>query len=110
MFLQLQHDYAKVKYYDKAADSLLKDKGFDINKQSSSLQNVLWSTAIQHGADGCVNIFKKVGLSGSQANIITNIYNERYNYVGGCSQEIKNGVYNRLVHEKTDALNMLNSQ
>jgi len=93
IFLQLQHEYTKEIYYDAAASRLLKDTGFDINKQSFALQNVLWSTAVQHGVGGCVRIFKKVDI-----------------YFRGCSQEIKNSVYNRLKKEKSDALKMLNGQ
>ncbi|MFH1860527.1 MAG: hypothetical protein ABH870_05895 [bacterium] len=109
VFLQLQRDYAKKMYYDNAANKL-KNAGFDINKQSLALQNVLWSTAIQHGADGCVNIFKKVDLSGSQADIITNVYNERGKYFSGCSQKLRDSVRNRFKREKEDALNMLNNR
>ncbi len=100
VFLQVQHDYTKKKYYDEAANRLLKDMDFDISKQSFALQNVLWSTAVQHGHGGCANIFKKVDLSGSQADIITNIYNERQKvdvYFSRCSQKVKDDVYSSVV-------------
>ncbi len=112
-FLQLQHDYTKEKYYDAAARCLLEDTGFDINKQSSALQNVLWSAAVHHGVKGSVRIFEGVDLTASQSDIITAIYNERQKvdvYFPGCSQKIKNSVYNRMIQEKADALKLLNDQ
>ncbi|MBU0700685.1 hypothetical protein KKE26_05250, partial [bacterium] len=109
-FLKLQHDYTKKIYYDEAANRLVRNTGFDINKQSFALQDVLWSTAVQHGPEGCVNIFKKVDLNDSQADIITNVYNERSKHFSGCSPKVRDSVRNRLKQEKADALNILNSQ
>ena len=49
--------------------------------RSLAFQNVLWSTAVQHGpyfeGGGAPYIFGKVNLNGTDAEIITAIYNER---------------------------------
>jgi LysM repeat protein len=108
-FEKAQHDYIQAQYYDKAAQKL-KDAGFDISTKSPALQNVLWSTAVQHGVNGAVNLFKTAGLTGSDSDIINNVYNERSNvnkYFKSSSDAVKQGVKNRFENERKDALKML---
>lgn len=116
-FLQVQHDYIKHAYYDVAAQKLKDKYRFDISTKSPALQNVLWSTAVQHGANGAVSIFAKVfkdvGKDSSDEQIITRVYDERQKvdiYFRNCSDEVKKSVYNRFLKEKADALKMLNGQ
>ena len=114
-FLQIQHNYIQNVYYDVAANDINNRYGFDISTRASALQNVLWSTAVQHGqyyiGGGAPYIFGKVNLNGTDAEIITAIYNERSRvdeYFPGCDQATKNSLLNRFRNEKADALNMLN--
>lgn len=109
-FLELQRIYIKANYYDVSAASLLKKYNFNIEEHSWALQNVLWSTAVQHGANGAVNIFKTVGLDQSDRDLIIAIYDERSNvdkYFYSSSDAVKEAVKNRFKNEKNDALNML---
>lgn len=109
-FLELQRIYIKANYYDVSAEMLMKRYNFDINKHSWALQNVLWSTSVQHGASGAVNIFKTVGLDRSERDLIIAIYDERSNvdkYFYSSSDAVKEAVKNRFRNEKNDALNML---
>lgn len=109
-FLELQRIYIKANYYDVSAEMLMKRYNFDINQHSWALQNVLWSTSVQHGASGAVNIFKTVGLDRSERDLIIAIYDERSKvdkYFYSSSDAVKEAVKNRFRNEKNDALNML---
>lgn len=109
-FLELQRKYIKMSYYDVAAASLLKNCNFNIEEHSWALKNVLWSTAVQHGANGAVNIFKTVGLDKNDRDLIIAIYDERSKvdkYFYSSSKEVQAAVKKRFENEKKDALQML---
>lgn len=112
-FLTLQYNYVKSAFYDKAADKLKSNYNFDINSRSNALKNVLWSTAVQHGVNGSVNLFSKVNLNGSDKEIINEIYNERQKvniYFRSSSIDVRKSVYNRFNREREDALSMLQNE
>ena len=44
-FQKMEHEFIKKTHYDKVAASA----GFDVSKSSIVVQNVIWSTAVQHG-------------------------------------------------------------
>ncbi|MDT8717904.1 vgrg protein [Clostridium sp. 19966] len=109
-FGNLQFNYIKQNYYDAAAERIYKSTGVNINTKSDALKNVLWSAAVQHGAQGAANIFSKINLKDTDSNIISNVYNERQKvnlYFRDSSQAVKNSVYNRFAEEKNQALSML---
>ena len=109
-FLELQRQYIKITYYDVSAASLLKNYNFNIEEHSWALKNVLWSTAVQHGANGAVNIFKTVGLDKNDRDLIIAIYDERSKvdkYFYSSSKEVQAAVKKRFENEKNDALKML---
>ncbi|WP_409276417.1 hypothetical protein V1499_23120 (plasmid) [Neobacillus sp. SCS-31] len=113
-FDQVQHAFIKSSHYDPAAAKVKKEIGLDINSYSPALQNVLWSTAVQHGAGGAVNVFKGAGIKPgmSEAEIIKKIYYERMagngtKYFGRSSPEIRQSVVARFNKELKDALSML---
>ena len=56
-FLQLQHEYTKEKYYDKAV-SLLRAAYFNAEKHSQIMQDVIWSRAVQYGIGNIVEMFE----------------------------------------------------
>ncbi|CAG7658638.1 RHS repeat-associated core domain-containing protein [Paenibacillus allorhizosphaerae] len=122
-FLQLQHDYTKVMYYDITTSKLKKDIGFDANQHSFALKNVIWSRSVHHGATGGANVIKTAlsGLdinSASEEEIIRAIYAEsgsgsknNLKYFSGNSAGIQAGVWQRLnVDELNDALKMLSKE
>ena len=109
-FLELQRQYIKITYYDVSAASLLKNYNFNIEEHSWALKNVLWSTSVQHGANGAVNIFKTVGLDKNDRDLIIAIYDERSKvdkYFYSSSKEVQAAVKKRFENEKKDALQML---
>lgn len=112
-FLALQYNYVKSAFYDSAAEKLKNTHNFDINNRSNALKNVLWSTAVQHGANGAVNLFSKVNLNASDKDIINGLYNERQNvnlYFRSSSADVRKSVYNRFNRERADALSMLQNE
>ena len=107
-FYKIQWLFIKNTHYDKAVNNL-KDK-IDINSRSKALQNVLWSTAVQHGPTGAKNIFESTNLNASDRNIIIAVYNERSivnKHFSSSSDEIKTSVIIRFIYEKEAALKML---
>lgn len=113
-FGSAQHAFIRASHYDPARNNVLKSTGVDINKRSRALQDVLWSTAVQHGAAGANRVFKNAGVNNkmSDKQIIEAVYNERManngmKYFSKSSSSIRKGVVNRFKREKQDALAML---
>nr|WP_243299146.1 hypothetical protein [Bacillus litorisediminis] len=113
-FDALQHGFIKQSHYDPAANKIKSSLGIDINKYSPAVQNVLWSTAVQHGSQGALNVFRNAGIRPgmSEADIIRRVYAERganngAKYFSRSSPEIRQSVVNRFQREMRDALKML---
>jgi hypothetical protein len=112
-------------HYDPLASKIKSSTGLDMSKQSSALQNVVWSTSVQHG--GGTNVvnkaFDSMKAAGKynpsspsfQADAIKAIYAERGRtdgngnlvHFGGNSKSVQQGVANRFKSEQADALRML---
>jgi hypothetical protein len=113
-FDSVQHNFIKGSHYDPAANKIRKSTGLDVNRYSSALQNVLWSTSVQHGSGGASKIFKSAGIRAgmSEAEIIRRVYAERAanggtKYFSRSSPSIRRAVVNRFSRELQDALRML---
>lgn len=113
-FDALQHNFIKQSHFDPAASKIKSATGFDVTKYSPAVQNVLWSTAVQHGSAGAANVFKGAGIRQgmSEAEIIQRVYNERaanngMKYFSRSSASIRQSVVNRFRSEMQDALKML---
>lgn len=134
-FGRLQDEYIKKQYYDTAAQRLKKEN-FDIEKHTNALRSVLLSRSIQNGPGGCVKLFKiacerlghpnlsYIDDSYFDKDIISAIYDflieecdsavmkndgyyhSTYDFCHG-GKNVINGLRNRFVHEKEDALNLL---
>lgn len=96
-FLKMQHDFIKSEYYDRAC-RYLACKGFHADNHSNALKDVIWSRAVQYGPGNVVDLF-----------------NEALSYVPGYTDEwisprlgydVCQGVYDRMDHEKQEALAM----
>lgn len=55
-FEQMQHDYICYAYYLPAVESL-REAGFDADKHTAAMQNVIWSRAVQYGAGQVAEMF-----------------------------------------------------
>ena len=111
-FAKAQHDFIAKTHYYPAVDEVRKSTGVDITRYPKAVQDVLWSTAVQHGVGGAVTVFKNAGIKAgmSAEEIINRVYNERSNvdkYFASSSSKVKQSVKKRFAQEKMDALRML---
>lgn len=120
-FQECQHAYIKKTHFDVLCAQTLSENGLDITKRSPALQDVVWSTAVQHGGK-CAIIRKALStLSVSSSDpdfdrqLILAIYGERGRvrpdgklaYFSSSSPNVQKGVANRFKSEQGDALKML---
>lgn len=115
-FEELQRGFIESSHYQPAAKAIMKSTGLNVSKRSKAIQDVLWSTAVQHGVKGAEKIFKNAGITPmlSDEQIINRIYNERAakngnKYFSSSSAPIRNSVVKRFASERKDALSMLKS-
>ena len=120
-FQKCQHEYIKQTHYDRLAAKILSDDSLDVNTRSNALQNVVWSTAVQHGPGtpivhrACTSLSCKPADPGYDEQLIRAIYAERGRkkpdgnlaYFGKSSASVQTGVANRFKSECQDALKML---
>lgn len=120
-FQSCQHAFIKKSHYDLLAAKILADDGLDVNTRSGALQNVVWSTAVQHGGGSSMvhkalaNVKSKPSDPGFDKELISAIYAERGRkkadgnlvYFGKSSPSVQAGVAKRFKNEEQDALAML---
>jgi len=120
-FQKAQHSYIKKTHYDLLAAKILNDDGLDVNTRCRALQDVVWSTAVQHG--GATSMVHKALANVTCARtdpafdeqLIRAIYAERGRkkpdgnlaYFSKSSPNVQKGVANRFKNELIDALAML---
>ncbi|WP_147821203.1 hypothetical protein [Salidesulfovibrio onnuriiensis] len=117
-FERLQTQFIRQETYDPARNMILDATGIDMNNAPKVVQEVLWSTSVQHGATGASRIFGKVidsfmGASeGADFNqkLIEGVYDKRKGQFGSSSARVQASVKSRLEREKDLALNMLESK
>ena len=123
-FQDAQHEYIKRTHFDILVRKLIDDDGLDVRTRSHTLQDVIWSTAVQHGGATSVpskalaNVTVETTDPGFDKAFITAIYAERGRkradgtlaYFGGNSPAMQQGVAKRFQNELRDALAMLASE
>lgn len=124
-FHAVQHQYIKKTHYDLLVANVL-DDGLDIGTRSAALQDVIWSTAVQHGSN--TNVVHRAlesvqgrGVTTDSSSfdraLIKAIYAERGRrnadgllvHFAKNSAAVQKGVAERFVREEADALKMLES-
>lgn len=120
-FQKAQHEYIKKTHYDLLAAKILTDDNVDVNTRSRALQDVVWSTAVQHGGAtpivhrACATLTCKQTDPDYDKQLICAIYAERGRrkpdgnlaYFSKSSSSVQTGVANRFKNELQDALAML---
>jgi murein DD-endopeptidase MepM/ murein hydrolase activator NlpD len=120
-FQKAQHAFIKKSHYDLLAAKVLNDDGLDVNTRSRALQDVIWSTAVQHGGATTIvhkalgNVTCKPADGDFDKQLICAIYAERGRkkpdgnlaYFGKSSPGVQAGVAKRFKNEEQDALAML---
>ena len=123
-FQAAQHEYIKRTHFDPLVRKLKKDDGLDVLAHSHALQDVIWSTAVQHGGGTKVpsNALANVSLApedpGFDKAFITAIYAERGRkradgklaWFPSASTDVQAGVAKRFRNELADALKMLEKE
>ncbi|MBZ4415675.1 LysM peptidoglycan-binding domain-containing protein [Myxococcus sp. RHSTA-1-4] len=121
-FFKAQHDAIKRTHYDPAVADIKKTTGLDVTTRSKALQDVAWSTSVQH-RNNSDDIFK-AAMKGkdpskmSDEEIIKAVYAERgrRNSSGELvhftrnSRKVQESVANRFQNEQKDALAMLKKE
>ena len=120
-FHAAQHAYIKATHFDVLAANTLDTDRLDVTTRSAALQDVIWSTAVQHGPNAPV-IRRALAALRSQGvqdvgdrGLIQAIYAERGRrdasgalvYFANNSTAVQDGVAKRFVREERSALRML---
>jgi LysM repeat protein len=120
-FQSAQHDYIKKTHFDPLVKKIIDENGVNVLTCSHALQDVIWSTAVQHGPGTNVpsvalrNISTRPGAPSFDSDFIKAIYAERGRKGpnGGLarfsrnSPKVQQGVAQRFRDEQRDALAML---
>lgn len=116
-FEALQEKFIYDSHYKPALEAVARNTPLDENKISSAMQEVLWSTAVQHGPAGAARIFGRAAeMSGKSQGaaydkkLINNVYEIRAEQFGSSTESVQDAVRNRLAREKQLALNMVNGK
>ena len=120
-FQEAQHAYIKKTHYDLLAAKILNETGLDVNTRSRALQDVVWSTAVQHGGATPIVCRACSSVSCDRSDpkydelLIKAVYAERGKkkpdgnlaYFSKSSPSVQQGVANRFRNECQDALALL---
>lgn len=113
-FSDLQHEFIKQTHFMPAAEKLAALTGIDLRSEGGVLGQVLWSTAVQHGASGSVRIFAEAldAIKGASAgnfdmSLIKEIYKTRGKQFSSSTPRVQAAVQDRFSREMELALNML---
>lgn len=100
----LEHQFIKETHYDIAYKKLPQEIKQMVD-QSHALQDVLWSTAVQHG--GGTKVFSQAWReNNTPEEFIRRIYDVRSTKFGGSDAKTRASVLNRFAHERQVALAM----
>ena len=113
-FSGLQRDFIRSAYFSPAAKWVAELTGIDVAGRAPALAEVLWSTAVQHGAKGSANIFQRAVQAAGSANspdfdrtLIQEVYKNRAKQFPSSSSRVREAVRNRLGEEMRSALDLL---
>jgi hypothetical protein len=113
-FSKLQHDFIEKTHYLPALQEISERTGLDISKAPRALQEVLWSTAVQHGPKGAAKIFTKAIAQAQSkdggvktAQLISSVYHMRAGQFWSSGPEVVEAARSRFKEEGKLALEML---
>jgi hypothetical protein len=112
-FAQLQHDFIKQTHYAPALRDIAERTGINLAQAPRAVQEMLWSTAVQHGAKGAADIFcatletqsTRPGSPLTQ-DFITSVYATRARKFRLSSPEVQEAVQRRFQEERAQMLAM----
>lgn len=119
-FEELQSDFIRASHFEPAKQAIAASTGVAFESMPTALQEVLFSTAVQHGPAGATRIVSQAlqrtgtdklqhGKSSKKAEeqLITHIYNLRAGQFVSSTSGVQSAVRNRLKQEMREALQML---
>ena len=106
-----EHKFIKSTHYDAAIRQLTTVSLQQMISNSAALQEVMWSTSVQHGAAMARKIFESVYRQGmSEKDLIKAIYADRATKFPGSTPEVRASVRNRFIDEQSRALEMVTAK
>lgn len=110
----LEHDFIKKTHFDEGMKGVKDPELAKKIEGSKALQDVMWSTSVQHGGgsaekgSGAAGIFNKVYKEGmSEDDLIKAVYAERGTKFGSSTKGVQESVQKRLKEEEKLALGMV---
>ncbi len=103
-----EHEFIKATHYDVGVEKI-KDKNLqEMIKGSKALQEVMWSTSVQHGGGGAGSIFNKAYQKGmSEQELIKEIYAQRATRFSSSTPQVRASVQDRFRKEEQLALGLV---
>lgn len=106
---EMEHAFIKESHYDVAMNKIADPSLRAMVNEHPALQDVVWSTAVQHGGTGGAGVLNRAFKEGmSPEDFINSVYGRRTDDFKGHKNEIS--VSNRFKREASDARRMLNSE
>ncbi|WP_235894009.1 chitosanase [Oceanidesulfovibrio indonesiensis] len=113
-FEALQERFIMRTSYKPALEAIKASAKVDVSQLSHAVQEVLHSTAVQHGANGAARIFARAAHvagspeeAGFEKRLIEAVYDRRKRNFGGSTHQVRVAVKDRLAREETMALALL---
>ncbi|WP_461208980.1 VgrG-related protein [Desulfocurvus sp. DL9XJH121] len=113
-FAEMQHEFIRETHYLPALRKVADLTGVDLSARHQAVAQVLWSTAVQHGATGSARIFAKaleavggMDAPGADKNLIQAVYADRAGQFGSSSDRVRGAVRSRFSGELKAALTLL---
>lgn len=109
-FADLEREYIQRAFYEPVMRSLPSGAAAAV-KASPQLGQMVWSTAVQHGATGAAGILRKVWRDGmTPEDFVRAAYTERASRFGGSEPDVRASVQRRLRREADDLLGGLSGR
>ena len=104
----LEHDFIKATHFDPAFAGIQSEELRKRVEGSKALQDVLWSTSVQHGAGGAAKLINRNFKQGmSDEEFINALYADRATQFGSSTVQVQKSARNRFADERQVALAML---
>lgn len=123
-FNKIEHNFIRKTHYDKLVSYIMESTNVDVRYHSHTLNDVVWSTAVQHGVSNVIiNAIRNVETPPSEKKsydrqLISAIYAERGKknengdmvYFSKNSKQVQAGVSARFISERDEALKRIDHE
>lgn len=110
-FEMLQKDFIEETHYLPACRAIKERTGLDVNAQPPAIREAVFSTAVQHGAQGAAKILEKVLKDRKTIlpqTVVQSVYAERMKCFRSSPLEVRRAVASRLAQERAMIMAALN--